>query len=156
MTPKRKDIVERGKGPEQIRTIDKGIKNAWKWDWLEKDVDGVSLAENIRKLDRPGMAYCTVCQREINYGRRGLVALTDHCRVSKHRELIKLRKTNYRLQGEILNIFLQFGKETVNLFLALKAKAFLLLNDGLTKAWPELERIVISGNIIYMYMYMYL
>ena len=57
MTSKRKDIVERGKGPEQIRTIDKGIKNAWKWDWLEKDVDGVSLAEIIRKLDRAGIAF---------------------------------------------------------------------------------------------------
>ena len=44
--------------PDRIKAIDKDVKNTWKWNCLEKEVDGihVPLAEAARKLDKPGMA----------------------------------------------------------------------------------------------------
>ena len=59
MTSKRNDIIDRDRVvPGQIKAIDKGVKNTWKWSWLEvEDVNGVLLTETVRKLDKPGMAF---------------------------------------------------------------------------------------------------
>ena len=45
MTSKRNDIIERYRVlPGQIQSIDKDVKNTWKWSWLETEVDGIMLA----------------------------------------------------------------------------------------------------------------
>ena len=31
--------------------VDKGIKNCWKWEWLEQLVDGNPVGQFIRKID---------------------------------------------------------------------------------------------------------
>ena len=57
MTSKRNDIIERDRVlPGQIQSIDKDVKNTWKWSWLETEVDGIMLAEAVRKLDKPALA----------------------------------------------------------------------------------------------------
>ena len=41
---------------------DKGVKNCWKWEWLERSVDGNSVGQFIRKIDCRGVARCQLCQ----------------------------------------------------------------------------------------------
>lgn len=73
----RRDIVNRTDEVD-IRAIDNGLKNPWRWNWLEKNVNGVYVREVIRKLRSCGVAYCLVCTKELLYGSRGLSALTKH------------------------------------------------------------------------------
>jgi hypothetical protein len=46
----------------------KGLKNSWKWEWLEKKVGDELISEFIRKINSKGLAFCERCQ-DINYGR---------------------------------------------------------------------------------------
>ena len=58
------------------------IKNAWNWElWPSEKVGEEEGKEervglHIRKIAEPGIAYCTVCDRMINYTNRGKDALT--------------------------------------------------------------------------------
>lgn len=56
-------IVERGK--QDVKAIDKILKNKWNWNWLERSVAGTFLDHCIRKLDTPGMAFCIWCASDI-------------------------------------------------------------------------------------------
>jgi histidinol phosphatase-like enzyme len=42
------------------KEIDKGIKNIWKWAWLEREVCGELVSRHIRKLSEKGKAFCTL------------------------------------------------------------------------------------------------
>jgi hypothetical protein len=44
----------------------KGLKNSWKWEWLEKKVGDELISEFIRKINSKGLAFCERCQ-DINY-----------------------------------------------------------------------------------------
>ena len=48
ITSKRKNIIERKRGQEHIKTVTKGMKNVWKWNWVKK-VDVISLAKAVMK-----------------------------------------------------------------------------------------------------------
>ncbi|GBO44976.1 hypothetical protein AVEN_173335-1 [Araneus ventricosus] len=98
MSTIRTDIITR-ESAENIKDLEKGIKNQWRWEWLEKKVDGIYLRESIRKLKAGGMAYCLTCQRELMYASRGSVALVDHVKAEKHRRVLKIQKTNFALPG---------------------------------------------------------
>lgn len=106
MTTKRTDIISR-ESVDDIKALEEGVKNHWRWEWLEKNVNGIFLRETIRKLKGAGMAYCTLCHRELMYGSRGLVALVDHVKAKKHRIMLEMQKTNFALPGKfILSLFL--------------------------------------------------
>lgn len=116
---KRKDIIDRDCDAGETKSKDKkgGIKNLWRWGWLETEItsedsnENYYLAEVIKKLESPGKCYCIVCDTEIKYSMRGLTALRDHCvKSSKHKDKIKLIKSNYRLDffpktGENIPLF---------------------------------------------------
>ena len=64
-----------------VRESDKGVKEKWKWSWLEEDVEiklpgksGIAdkvkynLGEFARKVDILGKSMCTLCNKLINYG----------------------------------------------------------------------------------------
>lgn len=95
MAALRADVVERGDGLH----CDSGVKNPWKWTWLEKKMYDVPLSEVIRKLDGKGLAYCIICRKEINYSNRGAIALQDHVSSGKHQSAVKARRTNTSLPG---------------------------------------------------------
>ena len=42
--------------------VDKGVENCWKWEWLERTVDGNSVGQFNRKIDSRGVARCQLCQ----------------------------------------------------------------------------------------------
>ncbi|GBM81714.1 hypothetical protein AVEN_92835-1 [Araneus ventricosus] len=94
----RKDIVNRTDEAD-IRTIDSGLKNPWRWDWLEKSVNGVYVREVIRKLRSCGVAYCLVCSKELIYGSRGFSALAKHMESRKHADAVEARQKNVPLPG---------------------------------------------------------
>jgi hypothetical protein len=66
--------------------IDKGIRNWWKWEWLERFVDGNPVRQTIQKIDSRGLARCEVCNKEINYAGRGWKSL----------ETTSQKETSYR------------------------------------------------------------
>ena len=56
-------------GREDIKIIDKCVRNKFNWMWLEeKDANGDFLSDYIRKLKDPGFAWCLMCKAELNYG----------------------------------------------------------------------------------------
>jgi len=57
-------IVDSG---SDIKTIYKGIKNAWKWQWLEKCVEGDMISKHIRKLNVAGIVRCILSAKDISY-----------------------------------------------------------------------------------------
>ena len=59
----------------EARKVDLGVKNKWRHDWLQTE-DNLKRKYAIwaRKVDEPGMAWCFLCCKKINYrssGRRG-------------------------------------------------------------------------------------
>ena len=88
-----------------VKDIDKDVNNPWKWEWLEVKDDKFFFSEFFRKLKEPGKALCIWCDAVLNYGGRGKPVLVKHARSLKHKSQIKLRKTNYRLPGEINYIY---------------------------------------------------
>jgi hypothetical protein len=78
--------------------IDKGIRNCWKWEWLERFVDGNPVRQNIRKIDSRGLARCEVCnKKEINYAGRGWKSLEQHLKKKLHIDNLKIKRTYYSL-----------------------------------------------------------
>lgn len=77
--------------------VDKGLKNPWKWEWLEKNVDGEPVRRFIRKLDMRGLAKCELCNKNINYGGRGWRSLEQHMLKKLHRDNLKIVSSNYSI-----------------------------------------------------------
>lgn len=102
----RTDIVSRSSSV-CVRDIDKEAKNPWRWEWLEKQVEGIYLREFIRKLSKCGGCYCIVCNKELAYGSRGFVALADHVKSAKHKSFLQIRKEHSALPGKLW-LFLTF------------------------------------------------
>ena len=51
-----------------IKEIDKGVKNIFRWEWLqEKDCNDSFLSDYIREVDLPGKVVCTICKALISY-----------------------------------------------------------------------------------------
>lgn len=84
--------------------VDKGMKNGWKWEWLERSVEGTQLGQFMRKLNVPGVALCSICQSEINYSGRGWNSLGQHVKKKKHRDNVTIKKTNHSLSGIVVFI----------------------------------------------------
>lgn len=79
--------------------LEKDVKNQWKWDWLDRKIDGVKIEQSIKKLDEPGKAYCKLCRKEVNYARRGWKSLEQHATGALHKRIVKERGENYSLPG---------------------------------------------------------
>ena len=71
-----------------VRELDKTVKDKWKWQWLLEDVEVVikpgwakekcNIGEFGRKVNLPGKMKCTLCDKFVNYGSRGKVAIKFH------------------------------------------------------------------------------
>jgi len=61
-----------------IKTIDKRMKNAWNWQWLEKCADRYMVSTHIRKLNIAGIARCILCAKAINYGNGCFTSIQQH------------------------------------------------------------------------------
>ena len=91
----RKDIVSSREGLFD----ETGVKNPWNWHWLDRTHLNRRIGEVIRKLQTPGMAYCTLCRKEINYHSRGVLALDQHVKTAIHADKISRQSNNPTLPG---------------------------------------------------------
>lgn len=74
--------VESGK---DISDIEKGIRNSFKWFWLDEECNaGRKFNTWCKKLDEPGKCVCIVCSKTINYSSSGKKALKIHAESSEH------------------------------------------------------------------------
>lgn len=78
-----------------VRELEKKTKQKWKWSWLDETVEitlpnssekvTCHFGECIRKINTPGKATCTFCNKQINYGNRGKAAFKSHFLTNEHR-----------------------------------------------------------------------
>ena len=63
-------FVDRG---SDIRTIERGVKNQFRWFWLEeKDGNGEVRGNYVKKIAEPGVAYCLYCRQRLHYAKKKL------------------------------------------------------------------------------------
>lgn len=53
------NVVERD---FDTKLLDKGLKNVWKWEWLERKVDKELVGRFIRKINVREVAHCNLCR----------------------------------------------------------------------------------------------
>lgn len=89
-----------------VSAIDVGIKNKFKWAWLqEKDDNGATLENYICKINKPGLLLCEYCNQTINYGNSGKKDIKGHANSKKHKRQYNIAMTNttlpssYTVQG---------------------------------------------------------
>ena len=70
---------------------DRGIKNKFRWAWLDevvkhKDGSQESLKEGVIKVDTPGLAICSRCNgcKPMQYGSRGKIVFMKHATTDLH------------------------------------------------------------------------
>ena len=80
---------------ESVKKIDAGLKNQFKFDWLESVISVPDSEGNgeickkikdhkIIKIAEKGKAYCQICQYTINYSSGGKSVITAHMKKKKH------------------------------------------------------------------------
>ena len=50
---------------------EKRLKNIFKWEWIERQVNDELIGRFIRKINVKGLAYCDLYQKDMKYGSRG-------------------------------------------------------------------------------------
>ena len=123
----RNDFV-RLKDAATTREIDKSLKNKWSWNWLdevvvvkdEKTKEVVSeekISSWVEKVKKEGIAWCRLCDVEIDYKSAGKRCLIDHARKKKHLRAKKTVKENYGLpcKCEILQLCVWGGYSCLRL-----------------------------------------
>ena len=82
-------IVYINKGEElDLKAVESGVKNKLNWSWLEETMQvtlpeskgvkatiDIIVGQSIKKIDRPGQAYCQLCPMIINYGNSGILIM---------------------------------------------------------------------------------
>ena len=91
----RRIIVKRE--DSDVKEIDKSVKNKWCWPWMEHEHKGTCFSAYFRKLLKPGYALCVWCDKEVNYGGKGLSSLVQHSETAQHLKIRKIRESNFRL-----------------------------------------------------------
>lgn len=85
---------------EDVKHIDKGIKNKWRWAWLEDlGVDGKPFSSWCQKLPQPGVCYCTLCRKKLVYGTSGKKMLPRHEQDAFHKAAARSVQYTSRLPG---------------------------------------------------------
>ena len=87
------DFIDRKGSELLLGTLEKNIKNKFKWNWLEeKDQLGHFYSDYIRKIKEPGIVWCTACHDKIQYGSSGKKALINHGKRASHQLKYKQAK----------------------------------------------------------------
>ncbi|XP_076440671.1 uncharacterized protein LOC143280062 isoform X1 [Babylonia areolata] len=82
-------------------SFDRDSKNKWRWEWVDKTVEDQRVGEVIRKIEKDGYAYCTVCDSEIKYSSRGFVTIREHLTRPTHQEIFAACRNASRLPGMV-------------------------------------------------------
>lgn len=69
-----------------LKEIENGIRNKFRWQWLEeKDSNGDYLSDYVRKLSKPGMAFCLICDQRLDYSMKGKCHVKRHAQSEGHK-----------------------------------------------------------------------
>ena len=102
-------IIERGSS--DCSEIDNGVKNAWRWEWMETTIEGIPLSSCIRKLNQNGKATCIWCNTDVKYGSAGKKAIIKHVTRETHQKFVKDRKNNTRLPGKNISFTIRESQD---------------------------------------------
>lgn len=70
-----------------LQTLEKDVKNKFKWKWLEEtDCHGDLLSSYIQKLKLPGFAFCCHCNMKVDYSKKGKSAIKRHAESAAHKK----------------------------------------------------------------------
>lgn len=97
------------------KKVDKGLKNTWKWEWLERKVGDELVGRFLRKLNSRGIAFCELCSKNISYSTSGWKALQQHILKKVHIENKKIKATNQSLSGKHLLLHVYFTPDIMTL-----------------------------------------
>lgn len=76
---------------DDISQLEGELKNKFKWEWLQiDDFSNEKINVWCKKIDIPGVCFCTSCNTSIRYASEGIKALTKHSKTSVH---VKARKS---------------------------------------------------------------
>ena len=123
----RNDFVRKDASTAKI--IDANIKNKWNWAWIDEIVvikdeatkqilSEEKMSTWVEKVTKEGIAWCRLCDCEINYRSAGKRQLANHARMKKHQQARKEIKENYALPCKlefcnfnffVLSVFFSFG-----------------------------------------------
>ena len=89
----------------KVRLIDVNKKNKFKFSWMSSKVKvqldseefDVLVGNCIVKLDVSGKVKCTLCADIIEYGNRGLTAITRHIKTKKHAQKEIAKRQNFSM-----------------------------------------------------------
>ena len=72
-----------------LKTVEKFVKNKFRWQWLETTV------EIMLKGERKSIPLIEWIRKIHSYGARGRVSLIQHSNSNEHAEKLKLKDSNY-------------------------------------------------------------
>ena len=82
---------------DDIKKIEEGVKNKWRWEWVENDD---LLRQYIKKIKLPGQAFCILCNRTLRYQSSGKKDLQRHITSPPHQAAMRNVKSNYSLDSK--------------------------------------------------------
>ena len=87
-----------------IKEIEKGVKNIFRWEWLqENDCNDSFLSDYIRKVDLPGKVVCTICKALISYQSGGKKDVKNHAKKKEHKRLLEIKTSNITIPSSFLS-----------------------------------------------------
>ena len=84
------------------RQVDAGIKNKFKWCWLDETETlpggkSIQFKECFKKVSLSGKVLCVFCNDTINYASSGKKALHSHVRLTKHVAALQVAVTKLEI-----------------------------------------------------------
>ena len=89
-----------------VKEVDAGVKNQWKFEWLEKTTDiqqgetkiNIRIGDCFEKIKTAGQAPCNVCSKVTSYGSHGMISLIEHIKSVKHVKLQFESRQSYKVR----------------------------------------------------------
>ena len=90
MSPKESRMESKFMNPgEDALLVDKGLKNKWRWAWIEEiGKDSKPFGSWCKKLREAGACFCTLCSRKLLYATSRKKVLPRHELDPAHRAAV--------------------------------------------------------------------
>jgi hypothetical protein len=100
-------LLKRG---DSLKEIEKDVKNKFRWDWLDFEVEicgfKVKIGDSVCKRTEPGLAFCTLCSKDIKYGGRGRAVIVQHLNQKDHQKRLKAQRESMMIsvQSDVIAV----------------------------------------------------
>ena len=90
------------RGDVRLKDIEKSVKNKFRWDWLDHEVliagSKVKIGDTILKREEAGLAWCSLCCKDIRYASRGRAVIVSHLEKGIHVDEVKAQRENLKIK----------------------------------------------------------